>query len=96
MTCWMEIEEEYDRLFEMNQQLIDQAEITEQEYSMAAVDVLLQDGRISPAFVKPELINKIMSVMTTQQFAEVVRSIVQAVENPDSRSFCERVRDDGI
>ncbi|MBC8210343.1 MAG: hypothetical protein H8E21_04690 [Gammaproteobacteria bacterium] len=89
------VDDEYDRLFEMNRQLMDREETSEQEYSMAAVDVILTDGRISQAFIKPELINRIMAVMTPQQFGEVVKSIVQAVENPDARSYCERVREDG-
>lgn len=89
-----EIDEKYDQLLEYNQQLMEEQDNNEHDYSMAAVDVVLADGRTSPAFIRPELMNSIMEVITPTQFSEVVKAITQAVENPDSRSFCERVRDD--
>lgn len=88
-----EIDVEYDRLLEMNQQLMESAENTEQDYAMAAIDVPLADGRISQAFVEPELINRVMQVITAKDMGVLVKAIVEAAENPDQRSFCQRVRD---
>ena len=91
-----EIEEEYDRLFEMNQDLMDNEQASEKDYSMASIDVPLGDGSISQANIKPELINKVLSVLSAQEFSEVIHIIVDAVENPDTRNFCQRVREDDV
>lgn len=90
-----EIEDEYDRLFEINQELMNDEELTEDGYSVASVDVHLKDGTTSQANMPPELINKIMEVLSPQEFGEVVAYIVDAVENPDSRTYCQRVLDEG-
>ena len=89
-----EIEDEYDALFEMNQNLMDSKQASESNYAMASIDIPLGDGTISQANIDPVLINKILSVLTPQQLSEVVAIIVDAVENPDSRTFCQRVRED--
>lgn len=90
-----EIEDEYDRLFEINQGLMDDEDASENDYSVASVDVCLKDGTTSQANMPPRLINKIMEVLSPQEFGEVVAYIVDAVENPDSRTYCERVLDEG-
>ena len=90
------IEEEYDRLFEMNQDLMENEQQSETNYSMASIDVPLSNGTTSQAMIKPELVNKLMSVLSTQEFSEVIQIIVTAVENPESRSFCQLVREDNI
>lgn len=91
-----DIEEEYDRLFEMNQELMESQQQSEKNYSMASIDVPLGDGTISQAMIKPELVNKLMAALSTQELSEVIQIIVGAVENPESRSFCQRVREDDI
>ena len=91
-----EIEEEYDRLFDLNQNLMDSKKSNEKDYSMASIDVPLSDGTISQANIKPELISKVLSALNTQELSELISIIVDAVENPDARTFCQRVRDDDV
>lgn len=88
-----EIDVEYDRLLDMNQQLMEDEGNTEQDYVMAAIDVPLADGQVSQAFIEPELINRVMQVINAKEMGILVKAIVEAVENPDQRSFCQRVRD---
>lgn len=84
-----EIEQEYDRLFEMNQQLMDQPETD----NAAGVVVNLKDGSTVYADIKPEVLAKILEVISAEKFGEVVNAIADAVENPDRRALCERVKD---
>ena len=84
-----DIENEYDRLFEMNQQLM---EDTSRE-SSAGVVVNLKDGTTTYADINPALLGKIMEVLTPQELGDVVNAIVDAIEGPDDRTLCERVRD---
>ncbi len=85
------IEERYDQLMDLNQQLFD-AEQPE-DYHTAGVVVNLADGETAYAQVDPLLLGKIMGVLTPEEFGDVVNAIVDAVERPDDRSLCQRMRD---
>ncbi len=85
------IEERYDQLMEMNQQLFD-AEQPE-GYHTAGVVVNLAGGETVYAQVNPLLLGKIMGVLTPEELGDVVNAIVDAVEKPDERSLCQRMRD---
>ena len=91
---WDEIDEEYDRLLDMNQSIVDNDDSLDGDYTMTGVNVSLSDGTISQAFIKPELMNKLLSVLSLDEFDQILEAVTEAVESPDSRSFCERKRDD--
>ena len=86
------VEALYDELLELNQQLHD-AEAEEGDYHTAGVVLNLSGGETVYAQVDPALLARIMSVLTPEEFGEVVNAIVDAVENPDSRTMCQRMRD---
>ena len=85
------IEARYDELLALNQRLHDEEQ--EGEEQAAGVVVELADGETVYAQVPPQLLARIMSVLTPQEFGEVVDAIVDAVERPDPRSLCQRLRD---
>ena len=88
------IEEKYDELMEMNRQISESLDQQDQgNYSMAGIMVYLKDGQVSYADVKSDLLSRIMSAISPEEFGEVVEAIVDAVENPQTRSYCQRVRD---
>ncbi|WP_456373575.1 hypothetical protein [Thiolapillus sp.] len=87
-----QIEERYDQLMDMNQELFD-AEQSD-GYHTAGVVVNLADGTTVYAQVDPLLLGKIMGVLTPEEFGEVVNAIVDAVEEPDDRTLCQRMRDE--
>lgn len=104
-TCWEvrlpedlddnlseDIEGRYDQLMELNQQLFDAEQ--EEGYHTAGVVVNLKKGDTVYAKVDPGLLGKIMSVLTPVEFGDVVNAIVDAVEEPDKRSLCQRMRDE--
>ena len=92
-----EIEECYDRLMEMNQQLVDEEEgQSSNNYHLASITVTLADGSISYARIPPALLSKMMQVITPEELGQVVTAIADAVENPDDRSMCQRVRDGDV
>ncbi len=86
------IEARYDELMELNQALHD-AEAEEGDYHAAGVVLNLSGGETAYAQVDPALLGRIMSVLTPEEFGRVVDAIVDAVENPDSRTLCQRMRD---
>lgn len=84
------LEEQYELMLELNQQLYDADHAGEGELHNAGVVLNLQDGRTVYAQVDPRLLGRIMSVLTPQEFGDVVNAIIDAVENPDDRPLCKR------
>ena len=86
-----EIEAFYDRMMEWGQELAEQVE--EGDCHTAGVVLNLKDGRTVYAQVDPVLLGRVMEALTPEELGKVVNAIVDAVEQPDERSFCRRVRD---
>ena len=85
------IEDYYDQMLELNQELHDREE-QDDGYHAAGVMVNLAGGETVYAQVDPALLARIMKVLTPEEFGEVVNAIVDAVENPDERTMCQRMR----
>jgi hypothetical protein len=86
-----EIEAFYDRMMEWGQELAE--EVEEGDCHSAGVVLNLKDGRTVYAQVDPGLLGRVMEVLTPEELGEMVNAIVDAVEQPDERSFCQRMRD---
>jgi hypothetical protein len=90
-----EIEQRYDELMEMNQALFEsELEQDADNYHAAGVVVNLKDGRAVYADVDPKLLARVMEVLSPEELGQVVDAIVDAVESPDERTFCQRMRDE--
>ncbi len=74
---------------EMNEVLLE-AEI-EDTSAQSATGVYLQlaDGRQTLAAVNPQAINRILSVLSMDEFNQFVDVIVRSVENPDDATICQ-------
>ncbi len=88
------IEEHYDEMMELGRELYEQeGEDDEVGYHAAGITVQLRDGSNVYAEVDPRLLGRIMEVLTPEEFNQVVNAIAGAVENPDARTLCQRMRD---
>jgi 3-methyladenine DNA glycosylase/8-oxoguanine DNA glycosylase len=88
------IEAEYDRMMEMNRELYEtEGEAGEVGYHAAGITLELEGGVNVYAQVDPRLLGRIMEVLTPEEFNTVVNAIVEAMENPDNRSLCQRMRE---
>ncbi|MCG7928737.1 MAG: hypothetical protein N0C88_20510 [Candidatus Thiodiazotropha lotti] len=83
------IEARYETLLEMNERLIaDQQGGAHVE--LAGINVSLMDGRVVQAAVDPQLINRLLQVISVEELGELVSAVAQAVEQGDERSLCQR------
>jgi hypothetical protein len=88
------IEDFYDDMMALNQQLYeDENNEAEVGYNAAGIVLELNTGENVYAQVDPELLGRIMTVVTPDEFNTVVNAIVEAVENPDVRTPCQRIRE---
>ncbi len=84
-----QIEAYYDEMLEMNEALFAEQE-GEAHVHIAGLSIDLSDGRTIQASVDPQLLNRILDVLSTDELGRFISSIVDAVENPDERPFCRR------
>lgn len=91
------IEAEYDRLLDMNRDLYyAETEAGPENFSMAGITLFLKDGTTSMVDVTPEFLNRILDVMSYDELADFVAAVVARVEDPDARTFCQRVREGDV
>ncbi len=87
------IEEKYDELMDMNQELYyTENAPSAKNFRMASLTITLKNGETTMAHVRPELLSQVLDVINNDELFEIVQSIVDAVENPDDRSYCQKVR----
>lgn len=84
-----EIEEFYDKMMELNESLV-AAEDESDEMHSVGLAVSLSDGRSVLAAVDPDVLNRILSVVSHKELGNLVDVIANAVESPDDRPLCKR------
>ena len=85
-----QIEKEYDRLLDLSREQTDSDEGESSEnYQKASLLITLRNGEKSYAHVDTDLLNRILGGISTEELHAFIESIVDAVENPDERSYCE-------
>ena len=83
------VESHYDKLMEDAEELlIEDGEAAEKD--VAAITITLDDGKSIYASVSPNVINRVLGVITTQELNDLVNSIVSSVLDPDERPICPR------
>ena len=87
------VEAEYDRLVAMNQELFfAENPATDENYRMASVMITLKNGDRTSAHLPPELLARVLDAIDETEPNEIITAVVKAVENPDERSYCQKVR----
>ena len=89
-----DIDDKYDELMDMNQDIINKAEKENNDgYNMAGIVVTLNDGTISYADIDSNLLSRVVSVISPEELGEIVCAIADAVENPQPKTYCQRMRE---
>ena len=88
------LEAEYDRLLDLSREQTDKDEgETSANYQKASLLVTLKNGERSYAHVDTDLVNRILKGISTEELNTFIENIVDAVENPDERSYCQIITD---
>jgi hypothetical protein len=86
-----QLEDYYDELLDLDRSLAEQQQDDSSENIHAAgINIQLKDGRYVYASVPPELLNKVMQSINSDELNTLVCAITEAVENPDETSLCQR------
>lgn len=93
-TVIEQLEEEYDRLLDLSREQTDKDEGESREnYQKASLLISLKNGDNSYAHVDMDLINRVLRTISTDELNQLIEAIVDAVENPDDRSYCHILKD---
>lgn len=88
-----EVETEYDRLMQMNHELFFAENPTSNDnYRMATVMITLKTGELTSAHIPPDILGRVLEVIDEVELNEIITAVVEAVENPDERTYCQKVR----
>lgn len=87
-AVWDLIDDKFDLLNEE-----DQAEIEQglDDLNGAGIYIELSDGVKTLATVNPDIMNRMLSVISMNEFNEFVETIVRAVETPDDAPICQQL-----
>ena len=89
-----QIEDEYDRLLDISREQTDSEEgESDENFQRASLLITLQDGKNSYAHVDMDLINRVLRSISLDELNQIVESVVDAVENPDERSYFQILKD---
>ncbi len=86
-ALWDSLDDFYDELSDA-----DQAEMESgsgDSMSTAGIYIALQDGRQTVAKIRPDVMNRMLSVISMDEFNEFVETIVKSVEEPDDTPICK-------
>ena len=84
------LENDYDKLMDLDRDLTEQQQDSTEDIHAAGITIQLKDGRFVYASVTPELLNKVMQSISTDELNTLVCAITEAVEDPDGRGLCQR------
>jgi len=87
------ISDYYDDLFDQDQDMYEQEHEADEGYEAAAIEITLDNGEKVYAQTDQKIMGKLLSTLTFDELNRLVNDIVFAVENPDTRTICQRYRD---
>ncbi len=84
-----QVDEIYEALMDSTRKLFDDDEKANEIHG-AAIGITLKNGNSVDVRVSPELLNRVLTAISYEELNELVEAIVEGVENPDHRPFCQR------
>ena len=86
---WDQLDDFYDQLYVADQVLLEQSMSDIEGKHVAGIYVQLADGKHTVAKVAPDVINRMLTVITLDELNQLVEAIVQSVENPVQANLCQ-------
>lgn len=90
-NSWDALDNLYDELAIADQALLEASVDDELAGSAAGIYLQLANGQQTIAQVDPDVVNRILSVLSLEEFNQFIDLIVKSVEQPDESAICQRV-----
>ena len=88
---WDEIDDYHEALSPEDQKLLE-ASLADDETATNAAGIYIQlaNGEQTVAQIKPDVMNRMLDVISMDEFNDFVETIVSSVENPDDSPICHK------
>ena len=87
---WDELDDYHDSLVEEDQKILEAVLATsDTETNAAGIYIQLANGEQTVAQINPEIMNRMLSVISMDEFNDFIETIVSSVESPDDAPICE-------
>ncbi len=86
---WNEIDDLYDELAIEDQHLEESGANNPEDISTAGIHIQLKNNVQTIAQVNPDILNRILNVLSADEFAEFVDIIAKSVEDPNDTPICK-------
>ncbi len=88
-ALWDELDDFYEILTAEDQLLLEQNVNDDDLVSTAGIYLQLADGKQTIAKIKPDVMNRMLEVISIDEFNDFIETIVSSVENPDDTPICK-------
>ncbi len=89
---WDELDEIYETLSVEDQMMLEEKS-DDDDISTAGIYLQLAGGKQTIAKVDPNIMNRMLEVITMEEFNSFIETIVSSVENPDDSPICKKLRE---
>jgi hypothetical protein len=88
---WDELDDYHEKLAVEDQLLLEQTLVdTDTETNAAGIYIQLANGEQTVAQINPDVMNRMLGVISMDEFNDFVETIVSSVEKPDDSPICEK------
>ena len=88
---WDELDDYHESLGVEDQEILEAELATSNtETNAAGIYIQLGNGEQTIAQINPEVMNRMLSVVSMDEFNEFIETIVSSVENPNDAPICEK------
>lgn len=87
---WDELDDFHEKLGPEDQKLLEDALDESEETNAAGIYIQLANGDQTVAQINPDVMNRMLSVISMEEFNDFVETIVSSVEKPDDSPICEK------
>lgn len=87
---WDELDDFHEKLGAEDQTLLEDALDESEQTNAAGIYIQLANGDQTVAQINPDVMNRMLSVISMEEFNDFVETIVSSVEKPDDSPICEK------
>lgn len=87
---WDELDDYHEEIGIEDQKLLEAGLDDETETNAAGIYIQLADGGQTVAQIDPDVMNKMLSVISMDEFNSFIETIVSSVEKPDDSPICHK------
>ena len=89
---WDELDDYHDKLGPEDQKLLEEALVDDEtETNAAGIYIQLNNGNQTVAQIDPDVMNRMLGVISMEEFNDFVEVIVSSVEKPDDSPICKKI-----